>query len=251
MQAIIEHRQKKYAVNLLQPIDISIPLRSGTHNPNAFGIQQPQFEPFRAGGFVGSVALGGSVNCENLFINAHGNGTHTECVGHISQERITINECLRQYYALAQLITVAPSTSGTDHIVTLENVKSRFIASHEALIIRTTPNTHAKLEQVYSGNNPPYLEAALCEWLREQGIKHLLIDLPSVDAEEDGGALAAHHAFWNYPKAPRMDATITEMAYIPDEIEDGTYLLNLQIASIESDASPSKPVLYKILNLNL
>ncbi|MGO3156445.1 MAG: cyclase family protein, partial [Mesonia sp.] len=29
-------------------------------------------------------------------------------------------------------------------------------------------------------------------------------------------------------------------------VEDGNYLLNLQIASFHNDASPSKPVLYKI-----
>jgi arylformamidase len=246
MQAIIEHSQKKYTVDLHQPLDISIPLRSGGHNPNAFGIQPPLFEPFRAGGFVGSVAEGGSVNCENLFINPHGNGTHTECVGHISKERITINQCLKQYHTIAQLITAAPQPVGTTHVVTLDSVKKRFIASTESLIIRTTPNSAAKLEQLYSGSNPAYLEEALCAWLKEQGVKHLLIDLPSVDAEEDGGALAAHHAFWNYPAAPRMDATITEMVYVPDAVADGIYFLNLQIASIESDASPSKPVLYHI-----
>jgi hypothetical protein len=35
--------------------------------------------------------------------------------------------------------------------------------------------------------------------------------------------------------------------FVSDEVKDGTYLLNLQIASFENDASPSKPVLYAIL----
>jgi kynurenine formamidase len=246
MQAIIGNGNKKYAADLLRPLDISIPLRSGAHNPNAFGIGQPVFEPFRAGGFVGSVALGGSVNCENLLLNPHGNGTHTECVGHISRERITINQCLKQFWSFAQLITVEPRRQGNDSLVTLQDVQGLYQGGTEALIIRTSPNTAEKLEKIYSSNNPAYLEAALCEWLREQGVKHLLIDLPSVDAEEDGGALAAHHAFWNYPAAARLDATISEMVFVPDEIRDGVYLLNLQIASIESDASPSKPVLYAL-----
>jgi hypothetical protein len=29
-------------------------------------------------------------------------------------------------------------------------------------------------------------------------------------------------------------------------VKDGSYILNLQIAPFENDASPSKPVLYKI-----
>jgi hypothetical protein len=31
-------------------------------------------------------------------------------------------------------------------------------------------------------------------------------------------------------------------------VKDGAYLLNLQIASFENDASPSKPILYAVLN---
>jgi hypothetical protein len=44
----------------------------------------------------------------------------------------------------------------------------------------------------------------------------------------------------------RLEATITEMIYVPDNVADGSYLLNLQIAS--NDASPSKPVLYSVFN---
>jgi hypothetical protein len=31
----------------------------------------------------------------------------------------------------------------------------------------------------------------------------------------------------------RLDATITEMIYVPDNVADGSYLLNLQIASLK------------------
>jgi hypothetical protein len=34
---------------------------------------------------------------------------------------------------------------------------------------------------------------------------------------------------------------------VPNDIDDGTYFLNLQIAPFENDATPSKPILYKIL----
>ena len=240
MHAIIEFGEKKYSVNLDQPLDISIPMHSGTNNPNAFGIKAPLFEPFKAGDFVGSVALGGSVNCENLTINAHGNGTHTECVGHISKEKITINQSLNKFFALAQLITIETQKN----CVLLEDVKKSFLGGCDALVIRTFPNTDGKLTAQYSGNEPAFLEPQLCDWLANNGIKHLLIDLPSVDPEEDGGTLSAHHAFWNYPQQPRLDATITEMIYVPSNIADGIYFLNIQIASLETDASPSKPVLY-------
>jgi hypothetical protein len=73
---------------------------------------------------------------------------------------------------------------------------------------------------------------------------HLLLDLPSVDREEDGGRLAAHKAFWGLPEDPRPRATITELIYAPPEVADGTYLLNIQLAAFENDASPSRPILF-------
>jgi hypothetical protein len=36
------------------------------------------------------------------------------------------------------------------------------------------------------------------------------------------------------------------MVYIKEEVADDSYLVNIQIASFESDASPSKIILYKI-----
>ncbi|MGH7784095.1 MAG: cyclase family protein, partial [Candidatus Binatia bacterium] len=44
----------------------------------------------------------------------------------------------------------------------------------------------------------------------------------------------------------RTDCTITELIYVPNEVEDGECLLNLQIAPFAADASPSRPVLFKL-----
>jgi kynurenine formamidase len=241
------HFNKKYTADLDKPLDISLPLFSGEHNPNAFHIANPKFEPIKVGSFVGSVQEGGACNCENLFLNAHGNGTHTECVGHISKERITINQTLKQFYAIAQVISVSPTTiENGDYMVMLNSIENIFNKEAEAIIIRTLPNNVSKKTGQYSGNNPTYLEPALGTFLANNNIKHLLVDLPSVDREEDGGALATHHAFWQYPNNTRLNATITELIFVDDAITDGFYLLNLQIASFESDASPSKPVLYQL-----
>ena len=44
----------------------------------------------------------------------------------------------------------------------------------------------------------------------------------------------------------RINSTITEMIFVNNEVKDGSYLLNLQIASFENDASPSKPILFEL-----
>ena len=60
-----------------------------------------------------------------------------------------------------------------------------------------------------------------------------MIDLPSVDKEKDDGQLLAHNAFWNTAGKIRTEATITEFIFVPNTIEDGKYILNLQIAPFE------------------
>lgn len=236
----------EYSIDLSKGIDLSIAIHPN-NGVNAFHIPEAKFEPIRVGSFVGSVAEGGSANCENLFINAHGNGTHTECVGHISKERICINDCLKKYHFYAQVISARPVEKDNDHIIDTDCLNQLVRpADVEALIIRSVPNSVEKRNKNYSGQNPCYLSAELCEKIRIMGYKHLLIDLPSVDREEDAGALAAHKSFWNYNAEPALDMTITELIYVPDEIEDGIYFLNLSISSLMTDASPSKPVLYKM-----
>jgi len=81
----------------------------------------------------------------------------------------------------------------------------------------------------------------------DAGIKHLLLDVPSVDKEQDGGKVANHKLFWDLDGEPKKHHTITEMIYVPDSAKDGLYLLNLQIISLEEiDASPSKPIIYPL-----
>ncbi|MBI1305857.1 MAG: cyclase family protein [Bacteroidetes bacterium] len=226
--------------------DLSFPLRNGEHNPNAYYIGPPKFEPFCSGGFVGSVAQGGACNCEDIHFNAHGNGTHTECVGHITPERYPIRLALKDVWIPARVISVIPEPANGDQIIKEDVLENVDLNNIKAVIIRTLPNSTEKSEHQYSGSNPTYLSPALTKKLADNGIDHLLLDLPSVDREEDGGALLAHHAFWNYPENPRMHATITELIFVPDAVSDGTYMLNIQIASFDSDASPSRPLLFPV-----
>ena len=116
----------------------------------------------------------------------------------------------------------------------------------EALIIRTKPNDHSKMQRQYSGTNFPYLTMGAMQRIVDAGVQHLLIDLPSVDREEDGGALAAHHLFWNVPAEPNFQKTITELIYVPNEISDGNYILNLQVSNFANDAAPSRPMLFDL-----
>ncbi|CAN5379244.1 cyclase family protein [soil metagenome] len=244
----ITHKGKSYNVDLSKPIDISIPLRTGKENVNAWYSNPVTIEPVRMGDWVGDVKQGGSVNFRNIMFNPHGNGTHTECVGHISKEDYTINQTLKKFFFIAEVITILPDeNSDGDKIITKKHIENCLGDKRpEAIVIRTLDNHISKINKQYSNTNPPYLDVEAAQLIDELGIDHLLIDLPSVDKEVDGGKLLAHHAFWQYPNNTKLERTITEMIYVSNTVYDGTYLLNLQIASFENDASPSKPLLFQL-----
>lgn len=222
---------------------IAIPLDHTHPQPNAFFAPVFEASPHKVGDWIGDTREGSPVNFFNLRINPHGNGTHTECVGHITKERYSVHETLADGFWITQLISVYPSLrdDGDRVIDQLE-----WEEGVEAIILRTMPNHPDKLFRNYGNTNPPYLDAGITKRMSEANILHLLLDPPSVDREEDGGQLAAHKAFWDYPEAPRFNATITEMVYVDNVIPDGLYLLQIQIPALELDASPSRPFIYPL-----
>jgi kynurenine formamidase len=244
-----------FQVDLSKPIDISIPLSNTDDNPIAWYVEKPLIEPVRFGEWVGKVSGGmSSTNFNNILFNPHGHGTHTECLGHITSDFYSVNQALKQFFFIAELVSVGVEDQLGDLVITKEAIANALNGKRpEAIVIRTLPNDTAKLSRKYSHTNPPFLAEEAALFLRESGTQHLLLDLPSVDKEKDEGKLLAHKAFWNVTDVKnvnadaRLNCTITEMIFVSDEVKDGSYLLNLQLASFENDASPSKPVLYSII----
>lgn len=248
------------------PIDISIPMRFDGPQPNAYGVEPASASACEDGSLVGDTRRGGSCNFERTTLIAHCNGTHTECVGHITDERISVRNCLRDVFMTAMLVSVAPVDTDGDLEIPRDRLSEavsrlnvafpdvRATGTAIALIVRTLPNDDSKLERVYNTPNvPPYFAADAMQFIVESGFAHLLVDLPSIDRLYDEGKLANHRTFWNVASksrevnpATRINSTITELVYVPSEVPDGNYLLNLQIAPWDADAAPSRPVLFKL-----
>lgn len=250
MKIEIEYSSQVFITDLSDPKDISLKVGA----VKCFYATDFEATPYKAGDFVGSVSKGSPVNFFDLKINPHGNGTHTECLGHISLAHESIDDQLQEYHFVSALVSISPSLQGEDQVISLEDFRKKcHWELPKAVILRTLPNGHEKRSKDYSGTNPPYMSVDLIEYLVDQGVQHLLLDLPSVDKEQDGGKLLCHKAFWNIKDVKdtknndRNHCTITELIFVPDEIEDGLYLLNLQIPSINLDAVPSKPVLYPLI----
>ena len=274
MKISIEINDRLYKINSENPLNIAIPLNFNGAQPNAYGVEKAQSKPCEAGEIVGDTRQNGSCNFEQITFIPHCNGTHTECVGHITNERISIHECLRDAFVPVSLISVKPENanetnetyavklSENDKLITRKSIEnalripnSRFqIPNIEGLIIRTLPNDESKLSREYLEIIPPFFTTEAMEFIVQIGIKHLLVDMPSIDRIFDEGKLPNHRIFWNIEAGKfelnaksRRNNTITELIFVPNFIEDGFYLLNLQIAAFASDASPARPILFEFV----
>jgi kynurenine formamidase len=267
MKVSFEAGGANYLVDLRDPHDISTRLEFDGEQPNAFGIDHATARPFRAGDWVGDTRQGGSVNCFVVTMCPHGNGTHTECVGHIVDERIGVADILEDTLIPAWVATVplepfggtdddydAPNDA-EDRVITADALEEALEGCPDfvrALVIRTTPNPPEKRHETFSGHDPPYLTHDAMELVRRSNMKHLLVDIPSVDREEDDGRLLNHRIFWDVaPGATDFEnvpspRTITEMVYVPDEVADGLWAVTIQIPDWVLDAAPSRVRLFPV-----
>ena len=266
MKAEIEIGNKKYTVDFSKGIDISIPLNFNEEQPNTYGVEKATSKPYKDGQFIGDTREGGPCNFETYNFTPHCNGTHTECIGHITDERITILDSLKEEMIPSTLVSIAPKTTTENYTpklnmedlvitkeeleIQLKGVNTEFL---KGLIIRTLPNSESKKSRDYMKDTPSFFSIEAMGYIVSLGVKHLLVDTPSVDRLFDDGHLSAHNIFWETKgkefNLNTQNKTITEMIFIPSSMEDGTYLLNLQIPAFVSDAAPSRPILYKINEL--
>lgn len=250
-------------------ISIGIPMMFNGPQPNTYGVPLAYAQAFEGQGFVGDVRQGGSCNFEQVQFIPHCNGTHTECIGHITSARISIGECLKSHLFPAHLISISPSDGAStqesydpnlqpeDRVITRAQLATLLEADYhpflQTLVIRTLPNHREKLAQDYMKTAPPFFTHDAMVYLVSLGVQHLLVDFPSVDRLFDEGKLSNHHIFWNVPQGThtptsdsRSGATITEMVFIPDDCPDGNYALLLSPAPFVSDAAPSQPILFPL-----
>ena len=248
-------------------VSIAIPLDFNGDQANAWDVDRASSVATEAGDLVGDTRRGGSCNFETYTLIPHCNGTHTECVGHITLERISVSDCLKETLIPAVLVTVdtvraessleslTERASRDDLIITAKSVRSalsKFDADGcEAIVIRTLPNEVSKMTRLYDDDSAPYFSNDCIELFNDCGFKHIVCDLPSIDRMNDGGALVNHRKFWRLSENGSVDEksihkTITELAYIPDSLSDGIYILDLQIPAFVADAAPSRPILFPV-----
>lgn len=269
MSATVRLETREVSVDLARPFDLSVELDFQGPQVRHFSAPRASSQPYSVPGFSGSVARGASCNCDSMTLIPHCNGTHTESAGHLTLEPLHAQRIVPRGLLPALLLTIGtvppgrtaessdPRPQPNDHLVTREALQAAWPAAPplrpRGLVIRTLPNDPAKRARDYSDLTPPYLTREAAAYLVERGIEHLVVDLPSIDRAHDEGRLTAHRIFFGLPPgdavlahAKRSQCTLTELAYVADDVADGSYLLQLQVPAINGDAVPSRPLLYPL-----
>jgi kynurenine formamidase len=255
-----------------EPINLALPLDFDGEQPDAFGLPRACRTPYTAGDFVARVAQGASINCDLVTLAPHGNGTHTETAWHILHAPLPLDALQLAPLIPAALLTVEIMTleaSGEsytagelgDRVVSARAIMQAWQALGapaefaQALALRCADEEGGQGAR-WSGQDPPYLTAEAMRVVRALGVQHLLIDVPSVDREQDQGLLECHRVFWELPPRalaplaplpadhPAIGRTITELIDAPAQQADAFGLLNLQIPRWRLDAAPSWPRLF-------
>ena len=162
MKAKLEIEGLKLEVDFSKGQDISIPLIFNGSQPNTYNVNKATSQAYTDDQFIGDTRKDGPCNFETYSLTPHCNGTHTECIGHITKERVDILSSLKDLIIPSYLISITPVSSKEkynpelkkgDLLITkealikkLNNVPKKFL---EGLIIRTLPNYKDKKSQKY------------------------------------------------------------------------------------------------------
>ncbi len=265
---------RRWRVHVDHVFDLAIALEFDGEQPRFFADRPARSSALQVGDFSGEVARGASCNCRVHTLAPHCHGTHTECVGHVTRDRVVLHALTPVPPMLALLLSVVPARLGDsgetgpptarpdDPVVTRALLAAAARAWSDlnvhALVVQTLPHDPARAHRAYAGPCPAaYFTREAIDWIVARGIVSLVVDLPSLDRADDGGHLSGHRAYWGLPagstdvgEAQRAHALVTELALVPPQLEDGPYLLDLQVPAFAADAAPSRPVLYRLTELS-
>ncbi|PLT28217.1 arylformamidase [Peribacillus deserti] len=202
-------------------IDISQRLRNGMpvwpgDTPFSYSVSWPYEES-------------GSVNVGKLEMSTH-TGTHIDAPFHFDNEgKKVIDLDINLYIGDAEVIHLPNVTK-----IGLEELNGRSLQGVSRLLIRTD---HWTDKNVFP-ESIPYVEPEAADFLAQNGIRLLGLDLPSVD-QLDSKELAAHHML------NEKGIHILEGLLLND-IEEGRYeLAALPLPITEGDGSPVRAVIRK------
>lgn len=256
----ILHCGRLHNIDYNQSVRLSARIDLSSNLINIYGGVPASQEPLTYGSHIASVSHGGACNASQIHFIPHCHGTHTECVGHILSEVYNVADINFEPFIAATFIRVTPQRINTttekynayannnDYVITRAAIDNslRFFSEDysQALIIAVDAT-----DWLPDGTSAPYFTLEAMARIVSLGVRHLLVDIPSIDRLHDGGRMDNHRCFWGISEnldvnQERGSCSVTEMIRVPQDISEGHYFLSVHLPDITGDALPSMPMLF-------
>ncbi len=256
----LEYNNQTYQINLNDGVSISIPVQfNKNEHPKFYDESDPEKQYYQSDGVKYDVNQDAGCSVPLIKMNIHCSGTHTETAAHVFKDSHLISDIANLNFIPTTLVTITPEVNMNEkyHVPVDANDKmitKKILAKHidentlftDCMIIRTLPNNEDKKNKNYNKNYHPFFSNDAIHFLKENGVRHIVVDTPSIDRFDDGGQLANHKIFFMDQDSTINKNTITELAFIPDKCTDGKYFICIGTPNFKLDAAPSNPIIYKI-----
>ena len=260
MKINIEYSECIYKIDSSKGVNISLPVQfNSDRNPIFYDTTKPVNAYYRSDNTEYDINKGAGCSVPKITMNVHCCGTHTETAAHVYKDSHYISEIDNLNFIPSQLITLTPKNNSTeqyhvkidqgDKLITRDIIRDAIDIHSKCLrgiIIRTEPNEEDKKYRNYNKTKHPFFTNDAINYIKGLGVRHLVVDTPSIDRFDDGGHLYNHKIFFTDNEHKKNKNTITELAYIPNSCIDGEYLLSIGVPSFKLDAAPSRPIIHKI-----
>ena len=233
-----------------RPVGREIYFKGETRSPNAFHLspitgKTVEFE----GQFIGDVRRGGSCNVDTLQYVPHGI-THLETSAHILSPDAsppTVKDIpLENLSGIVYLMDLSHSGTQKGESIRPDAVREKLEKITLPVSMLALKTRASLLPQDYDFSGKDFLSLApgaakvIHDYRSPNRIDCLILDLPSIDPESDGGKLLAHRNFFGLPLTgveaeDREKRALVELAWF-GELEEGYYYAAITPPRFETNA---------------
>ncbi|MFC1492316.1 cyclase family protein [candidate division KSB1 bacterium] len=243
------------------PVDRRVIFIPETKAANSFFISRPSRETYEVPGqFTGDVDRGGVCNVEIISSAAH-NTTHIETSAHVlsyGSDPVTVDEIpLENLSGLLYLIDLTDIPAESGNAVKWIDIEKRLLQITLPVTMLAIKTQGSVLPEDYdfSGQDFIYMAPEAAKAVNEfrimdKKIDCLILDLPSIDRENDQGKLLAHRNYFGIPETGHTGTdtekrALVELAYFAG-LDEGYYYAVITPPRFQTNAMTTGVTFWKL-----
>ena len=216
-----------------------------------------------AGKFIGDVHKGGSCNVDEIKYIPH-SITHIETSAHILSNKnhsCTIDKVNPKYFSGLTYLMDFSKTKMTENLIGWNMIQKKLLKLKLPITHLAIKTSASLLSQHYDFSDKDFIaiDPKAAKELHEFSFKNknlncLILDLPSIDTENDNGKLLAHRNFYGIPEKiteydDKEGRIIIELAYF-NKLKEGYYYTIMTPPKMVTNAVTTDISLYPIVNID-